>query len=63
MTTYGDQTTADRVAVEGLLEQYKDAWFRQDTDAFIALHAEDTEWINAYAHYLGERSQVHACAI
>jgi uncharacterized protein (TIGR02246 family) len=49
MRTYGEPSTADRTAVETLLEQYKDAWFRQDTEAYIALHAEDTEWINAYA--------------
>lgn len=46
---YGEPLPADRMAVETLFEEYKDAWFRQDTDAYIALHAQDTEWINAYA--------------
>lgn len=39
----------DRRAIEALIEQYKSAWARQDTEAYIALHSEDTEWINAYA--------------
>ena len=48
--TYGEPASArDGAAVQGFIEQYKDAWARQDTGAFIALHAEDTEWINAYA--------------
>ncbi len=48
--TYGEPaSTEDAAAIQTFLEQYKDAWARQDTDAFIALHAEDIEWINAYA--------------
>ena len=48
--TYGEPASdGDATAIEAFLEQYKDAWARQDTDAFIALHAGDTEWINAYA--------------
>jgi uncharacterized protein (TIGR02246 family) len=48
--TYGESASAqDGTAVQRLVEQYKDAWGRQDTEALIALHAEDTEWINAYA--------------
>lgn len=46
---YGDPLPADRMAVEALFEEYKEAWFRQDADAYVALHAHDTEWINAYA--------------
>jgi uncharacterized protein (TIGR02246 family) len=47
---YGEPANAqDGAAVQRLIEQYKDAWARLDTQAFIALHAEDTEWINAYA--------------
>lgn len=46
----------DAAAVQRFIEQYKDAWARQDTEAFIALHAENTEWINAYARmYQGAR--------
>jgi uncharacterized protein (TIGR02246 family) len=48
--TYGEPVSPDDgSAIQALLAQYKDSWSRQDTDAFIALHAEDTEWINAYA--------------
>ena len=48
--TYGEPgSLGDRSAIQTLIEKYRDAWSRQDTDAFIALHAEDTEWINAYA--------------
>jgi uncharacterized protein (TIGR02246 family) len=39
----------DAAAIDALVAQYKEAWARQDTAALIALHAEDTEWINAYA--------------
>ena len=48
--TYGQPASGEaRRAVDALIEEYKDAWSRQDTDAYIALHSEDTEWINAYA--------------
>lgn len=48
--TYGQPASADqRAALEALIERYKTAWARQDTEALIALHAEDVEWINAYA--------------
>jgi uncharacterized protein (TIGR02246 family) len=48
--TYGEPASSDDgSAIQALLAKYKDAWSRQDTDAFIALHAEDTEWINAFA--------------
>jgi uncharacterized protein (TIGR02246 family) len=48
--TYGEPASSQEgVAVQRFIEQYKDTWARQDTAAFIALHADDTEWINAYA--------------
>jgi uncharacterized protein (TIGR02246 family) len=48
--TYGEPAnTQDGPAVQRFVEQYKDAWGNQDTAALIALHAQDTEWINAYA--------------
>ena len=31
------------------IQQYQTAWSEEDTKAFIALHTENTEWINAYA--------------
>ena len=51
--------------INALIAEYKDAWARQDAKALVALHADDTEWINAYARmfqdaeslgvFLGER--------
>lgn len=40
---------AERTAVEALIVEYKRAWGAEDADALVALHSEDTEWINAYA--------------
>lgn len=48
--TYGQPASPEaRQAIDALIEKHKDAWARQDTDAYIVLHSEDTEWINAYA--------------
>jgi uncharacterized protein (TIGR02246 family) len=48
--TYGEpDSVADGARVEALIQGYKNAWGQQDTEAFIALHANDVEWINAYA--------------
>lgn len=48
--TYGTPAVPeDAEAIDMLVEQYEDAWARQDTQAFVALHAQDAEWINAYA--------------
>lgn len=48
--TYGEPASrGDGVAIDALITRYKDAWARQDTPALIALHTQDTEWINAYA--------------
>lgn len=48
--TYGEPVTStDGAAIDALINRYKDAWARQDTSGLMALHAEDTEWINAYA--------------
>ncbi len=48
--TYGtpsSQTVAREI--DAFIESYKSAWGRQDADALAALHADDVEWINAYA--------------
>jgi uncharacterized protein (TIGR02246 family) len=48
--TYG--TAASPAAardIDALIESYKSAWSRQDADALVELHADDVEWINAYA--------------
>jgi uncharacterized protein (TIGR02246 family) len=48
--TYGEPASAaDRSAIDALIRQYRDAWSRQDTQAWVSLHSDDTEWINAYA--------------
>lgn len=39
----------DSKAIDQLLFAYKMAWGWQDTEALMALHSADTEWINAYA--------------
>lgn len=50
---YGEPASAeDRAAVDGLVQKFKDAWARQDTPALVALHASDTEWVNAYARII-----------
>jgi ketosteroid isomerase-like protein len=50
LQTYGTPAAGARDdAVPAFIERYTDAWARQDVDAFVALHADDTEWINAYA--------------
>jgi len=49
LRTFGQASSENAAAIESLLAQFKDAWGRQSTDELIALHAEDTEWINAYA--------------
>lgn len=49
-TTYGQPANIeDAAAIDTLVARYKRAWGRQDVTALVALHAEDTEWINAYA--------------
>ena len=45
--TYGEPVSADQV--DALIQNFKNAWVAQDASAFVALHAADTEWINAYA--------------
>ncbi len=48
-SVFGDPTQSELSSVEDFLNKYKDAWLRQDTEAYVELHSEDTEWINAYA--------------
>lgn len=51
--TYGEPASvADKAAVDGFIQSFKDAWARQDAVAIEALHASDTEWINAYARLI-----------
>ncbi len=47
---YGEAATVrDRERIDALLEQYKRAWGQQDVETLSQLHADDVEWINAYA--------------
>lgn len=51
--TYGEPASAeDERAVDELIRNFKDAWGRQGTAKLIALHADDVEWINAYARLI-----------
>lgn len=48
--TFGAPASVDDAeAVTALLGEFRDAWGAQDVDRLIAVHAEDVEWINAYA--------------
>lgn len=48
--SYGEPASPDDAArIDGLVERFRTTWATQDADALIALHAEDVEWINAYA--------------
>jgi len=48
--TYGTpDSVADAAGIEELIQGFKNSWIQQDAEAFIALHADDVEWINAYA--------------
>ncbi len=49
------EAAQDEVAITHLLEAYKAAWYDQDTDALLALHSPDAEWINAYGRILRGR--------
>ncbi len=41
--------SADAADVDALLRAYDAAWRAQDATALMRLHADDVEWINAYA--------------
>ncbi len=48
--TYGAPVdTVHEREIAALLQSFKAAWAEQNTGALVALHAADTEWINAYA--------------
>lgn len=49
-TTFGaPASAADAERVGALMEAFREAWRTQDAGRLAALHAPDTEWINAYA--------------
>jgi len=47
-----------RQALLDFLRSYRDAWSEEDTDAFIALHTDDSEWINAYSRMFTDASSL-----
>ncbi|HRK65250.1 MAG TPA: SgcJ/EcaC family oxidoreductase [Terricaulis sp.] len=48
--TYGAPAAPEHAGEIGaLVEAFKAAWGAEDTQALMALHAPDVEWINAYA--------------
>ncbi len=49
-TVHGEpESHAGAQQVRALIDDFRQAWGEQDIDRLIALHAEDVEWINAYA--------------
>lgn len=52
------ESSQDETAITQLLEAYQAAWFSQDTDALLALHSVDTEWINAYGRLIRGRASL-----
>ena len=54
--SYGEPASAsDGAEIDALTEEFRLAWGNQDTGALIALHADDVEWINAYARMFQNR--------
>lgn len=49
-------SAADATALNAALNAYKNAWGEEDTPALMALHAEDGEWINAYARIFRDKA-------
>jgi ketosteroid isomerase-like protein len=54
---YGD-ASSNRASVKDFLDQYKSAWAKQDVDALMQLHSDDTEWINAFARIFQNKSDL-----
>lgn len=51
--TYGKPADAgDASAIQILIQQYWTSWKQQDSEGLGRLHAEDVEWINAYARLI-----------
>jgi uncharacterized protein (TIGR02246 family) len=46
---------SDAAAIETFIADYRAAWAAEDADALAAMHAEDVEWINAYARIIRGR--------
>lgn len=52
--------SATRDELLSFLNAYRAAWGAEDTDAFKALHVEDTEWTNAFARIFTDASSLAA---
>lgn len=57
---YGAPSPAHAAALDAFLHDYWSAWASQDADRLAALHASDTEWINAYARMFQDRASLGA---
>ena len=58
---YGAPAHADDVAaIDSFIDAFRQSWGDQDTEALIALHADDTEWINAYARVFQDAAALGA---
>jgi len=56
---YGEPSSAtDGARIDALIQEFKDAWGNQDTEALMALHSSDVEWINAYARLFQSRASL-----
>ncbi len=56
--TYGAAPGPVQQEIDALLAGYRAAWAAEDTEALMALHAPDTEWINAYARMFQGRESL-----
>ncbi|MEE2526540.1 hypothetical protein V0U79_09190 [Hyphobacterium sp. HN65] len=43
------ENSQSRAELHSFLDAFRTAWGHEDTPALMALHVDDTEWINAYA--------------
>lgn len=57
---YGEPSPAHAATLDAFLRNYWSAWGRQDAERLAALHANDTEWINAYARMFQDSASLGA---
>lgn len=58
-TVFGTpESGAQQLAVENLLDNFKETWATQNVPAHLALFAQDAEWINAYARMFRGKTEL-----
>lgn len=57
---FGEADSHTVNAIAAMIDAYRSAWSSQDTMAFVALHASDAEWINAYARMFRDSASFEA---